>query len=104
MYLCASSGMRASSHFWSGLPKLIATFSTAVRMMRQSASSCWARQEAAKSLSITAAAPFKWCPSVLNTGMPPPPQATTTRPASTMSRMDSISTMAWGRGEATTRR
>ena len=40
MYLRAASGVRESSHFSSGLPKLMATFSTAVRMIRVSASTC----------------------------------------------------------------
>ena len=58
-------GLRLSSQVWSGLPKLMATFSTAVRMMRVSALTCWASTQEAKSLSMTAAAPLRWWPSVL---------------------------------------
>ena len=47
-----------------GLPKLMATFSTAVRMMRASASRLSASSSEAKSLSMTAPAPFRWLPSV----------------------------------------
>ena len=41
-----------------------ATFSTAVRMMRASASRLSASSSEAKSLSMTAPAPFRWLPSV----------------------------------------
>ena len=64
-YFLASAGVRWSSHCWSGLPKLTATFSTAVRMMSASASSSSASSSEAKSLSMTAPAPLRWLPSVL---------------------------------------
>ena len=49
IYRSASAGVRESSHFTSGLPKLMATFSTAVRIIRVSASSCSASFSLAKS-------------------------------------------------------
>ena len=57
MYLRASAGVRSSRPFWSGLPKLMATFSTAVRMTSISASSSSASLAEAKSLSMTAGVP-----------------------------------------------
>ena len=57
IYLRASSGVRVSRPFWSGLPKLMATFSTAVRMTSISASRSSASLAEAKSLSMTAGVP-----------------------------------------------
>ena len=59
MYSRASAGVRVSRPFWSGLPKLMATFSTAVRMISMSASSCSAMHSEAKSLSMTAGTPLR---------------------------------------------
>ena len=42
--------------------------------------------------------------SAASTGIPPPPPAMTSRPASTSARIASISITASGCGEATTRR
>ena len=81
MYCFASSTEMSLSHVSSGVPKRSATFSTAVRMIRKSAFNCCARIQLAKSLSITAPTPFKWFPRRI-TGIPPPPLAMTTSPAS----------------------
>lgn len=81
MYCFASSTEMSLSHVSSGVPKRSATFSTAVRMIRKSAFNCCARRQLAKSLSITAPTPFKWFPRRI-TGIPPPPLAMTTSPAS----------------------
>lgn len=81
MYCFASSTEMSLSHISSGVPKRSATFSTAVRMIRKSAFNCCARRQLAKSLSITAPTPFKWFPRRI-TGIPPPPLAMTTSPAS----------------------
>ena len=82
----------------------MATFSTAVRIIRVSASSSSASSSEAKSLSMTAAAPLRWLPSVRNTGMPPPPQQMTIWPSLLRARMAPASMMCLGLGEATYRR
>ena len=56
-YSLACVTVISSSHFSFTLPKLMATFSTAVRITRTSASISWANKLLVQSLSITAAAP-----------------------------------------------
>ena len=79
----------------------MAAFSTAVNIIKKSASKSLANVALAKSLSITALAPLKWFPSLI-TGIPPPPQAITTLPESAKLLIVSISTILFGFGEATT--
>src|SRR3990172_9577971 len=75
MYFLASATVNLSNHFWSGLLKLMATFSTAVLMMNMSALIRVASTDEPKSLSMTAStptsSPFSW----RMTGIPPPPAA-----------------------------
>ena len=56
-YFFASATVISSSHFSFSLPKLIATFSTAVKITSTSASISCANKLLVQSLSITAAAP-----------------------------------------------
>ena len=55
-------------------------------------------------MSITAATPWRSPWASRTTGMPPPPTATTTNPASRRTRIASISTIRFGSGDGTTRR
>jgi len=104
MYCFASLVVNLSSHVWSGLLKLMATFSTAVLIRNKSALIMLARMEEPKSLSITASTPTRFPSGVSITGMPPPPTATTTKPARIRLWIASASTILWGIGEGTTRR
>ena len=80
----------------------MATFSTAVRMMSISASSCSAMHSEAKSLSMTAGTPLRWYLSSHTTGIPPPPAAITACFAFISALTVAISTISFGRGLATT--
>ena len=77
IYFSASSTDNSLNHCSLSFPKLIATFSTAVKINRVSASTNSASFSEAKSLSITASTPSRCDPQSV-TGIPPPPVATTT--------------------------
>lgn len=68
-----------------------------------SASISWAKRQAARSLSMTAATPSREPSSRSTTGMPPPPQAMETV-VSHRVLIVPISTIRFGLGDGTTRR
>ncbi len=75
--------------------------------MAMTSRSAWrtpASNAAPRSLSITASTPRKVPSASRTTGMPPPPFATTTKPASTSAAMTSASMIASGCGDGTTLR
>ena len=76
-YCSAWAMVIISRSFWPGLPQLMATRSTAVRMTSLSAPTSSASLALAKSLSMTAGTPTRR-PSRRTTGMPPPPTVMTT--------------------------
>ena len=99
IYFVASSTVMLSSFVSFGVPKLRQTFSTPVRSKSISASSYSARHALVTSFSITALAPLRRVPCC-NTGIPPPPAAITTCPASIRVLMASSSYISIGRGAA----
>ncbi|KAF5039274.1 hypothetical protein DSECCO2_545660 [anaerobic digester metagenome] len=101
MYFSASSIVITDKSSWFGFLKLIDAFSTSVRIIRMSASMSSASLSAAKSLSITAATPFKEPSSFSITGIPPPPHATVIVVSHSVLIVP-ISTILSGIGEATT--
>src|ERR1039457_3210861 len=103
-YCLASASVRWSIQRCCGVPKSSATFSTAVEMMNRPAPSSTASRADARSLSMTAATPCRLPASSAATGIPPPPTAMITVPASSSRLMARSSTMRSGWGEATTRR
>src|SRR4030095_3168424 len=102
--LRASASVMRSSQRCVGLLKSSATFSTPVGSTRMSAAMLRASRLEARSLSMTASTPRSSPPSSSITGMPPPPQATTTKPWAARFWMTAVSRMACGLGEGTTRR
>ena len=84
--------------------KSMATLSTSVETTKTSASSLVASRPEARSLSITASTPTRYPFSLRTTGIPPPPQATTTYPPRTRQFICSNSRISRGAGDGTTRR
>ena len=84
-------------------PKRMAACSTEVTMISFCAPRSRARRLEARSLSMTPSTPTSRSPCQA-TGIPPPPHAITTTPASDQAAIASSSRIAIGCGEATTRR
>ena len=88
----------------SGVPKRSTACGTSVAMTSTSTVIDRASRAAPRSLSMTASTPVSVPSSRRTTGMPPPPLAITTKPASTRACTAGASTTSSGSGEATTRR
>ncbi len=88
----------------SGWPQRMTALGTSVAMTSTSAPVVSASRAAPRSLSMTASTPTSEPSGRRTCGMPPPPLATTTKPASISARTAGASRISCGSGEATTRR
>ena len=100
----ASLMVSRSTQRCSGRPQSSATCGTDVLIMNTSARSSMASRAEAKSLSMTAATPWRSPCSSATTGMPPPPTVMATKSSRSSARTASSSTIRSGRGDGTTRR